>query len=341
VAHVKRLDSGNYQAIVKLRTGRQVSFTHPSKAAVEDWAREQELNRSKGLVIDPRGARIPFGEQAERWLDSRVVEQRTLRDYWGTYRNHIQPDWEDVPLGKISQIEVEAWLRRKLADGLSPRNGQKCLVFMGAVFKSAIKERLVSVNPIEGIRPPRSAKRPPAFLTREQATELVEAFAGRDALMVDLMLHTGLRWGEAAGLRWDAVDFGRGQLTVAGVVTQEGRWRDYPKSKRSNRTVPVPGRLRVALAEVGAARGYVFPASEGGHLLYSNWLRRNWHPVVEKLDFKVNVHMLRHTYASWLVQAGVSLFEVQALMGHESYETTMIYAHLAPGRHDAVLEALG
>jgi integrase len=289
-------------------------------------------------VIDPNGHKVTVAEQAVRYLASRGVEPKTLRDYRGTWRNHLEPYWGDWPMGYVTRIEVETWLARS---EMSARTAQKCLVLLGSIMASAVEERLIPINPVKGVRPPRSAQRPPRFLSAEESEALLSKLSPPHDLFVDLMLNTGLRWGEAAGLRRQYVDTDRGQLAVVGVITEEG-YRTYPKSKRSNRVVPIPGRVNDALAEhLAQTEGeYAFTSRHGGHLIYRNWRERVWLPAVKKAELDVTPHNTRHTYASRLVQAGVPLYRVQELLGHESPSTTMIYAHLAPDAFDAVREAL-
>jgi integrase len=108
-----------------------------------------------------------------------------------------------------------------------------------------------------------------------------------------------------------------------------GRWRPSPPPRpaRARR----PRRPRNAL---------VFTAPEGGPVSDGHFRSRVWYPAVEAAGIRrFPPRIMRHTAASWLVQDGVPLYDVQAFLGHEDYATTERYAHLAPGAHGNVLES--
>lgn len=140
--------------------------------------------------------------------------------------------------------------------------------------------------------------------------------------------------------------------------------RQWPKSRKSHGTVPVPAAVLEDMSVLMAGRdwaGLVFTAPGGGPVSYANFRNRVWYPAVAAArlcgrppgeerrcspggcadpQHSVRVYpprAMRHTAASWLVQDGVPLYDVQALLGHEPFATTQRYAHLAPDAHDKVI----
>ena len=149
--------------------------------------------------------------------------------------------------------------------------------------------------------------------------------------------------GELYGLHGHRVNWLRGTLTVVDVMTRSGL-RQWPKSKKSNRTVPVPPAIMAGMAALMTGRpreALVFTAPEGGPVAaQGNFRDRIWYPAIEKAEVRrFPPKVMRHTAASWLVMDGVPLYDVQALLGHESFRTTERYAHLAPDVHDRVIGA--
>jgi integrase len=159
---------------------------------------------------------------------------------------------------------------------------------------------------------------------------------------MELGMQAGLRFEELAGLHGHRVDWLRGRIEVVDVMTRNGL-RQWPKSRKSHRTVPVPPGLLEEMSKLMAGRdreSLVFTAPEGGPVSYANFRNRVWYPAVAAAGIRqFPPRVMRHTAASWLVQDGVPLYDVQALLGHESFATTQRYAHLAPDAHSKVLES--
>ncbi|MEV1087119.1 tyrosine-type recombinase/integrase [Streptomyces microflavus] len=171
-----------------------------------------------------------------------------------------------------------------------------------------------------------------------------------------LGVYTGLRWGELSGLHRHRIDQRRSRIFVVEVNTKRGI-KEYPKSSRSRREVPLPAHVLEALErhiyrlDRDAVVFTTVTRGRSGRLLDDgNWRRQTWWPAVEGARYfdddgeqqlvpHYPPHSMRHTCASWLVQKGVSLYEVQHLLGHESFQTTQRYAHLQPDAHKAVLGA--
>jgi integrase len=219
---------------------------------------------------------------------------------------------------------------------------------LSRMLADAVLEDLLAESPCRGIALPATPPKTPAWFTREQAARIVGALSEPHATMTELMLWTGLRWGEAAGLTDEAVDWLRGRIRVVGTVTQSGKVKDYPKSSASRREVPVPRHVLDGMAALMAGRaGLVFVTRRQGRVLSgANW-RREWYAAIDSVNARArkekkplvprwSPHTCRHTAASWLVQDGVPLYDVQRLLGQESFQTTMRYAHLAPDAHGAV-----
>jgi integrase len=127
---------------------------------------------------------------------------------------------------------------------------------------------------------------------------------------------------------------------VTDVMTRRGL-REYPKSRRSHRVVPVPPDVLEGMSVLMAGRprdALVFTAPGGGPVGDVNFRNRVWRPAVEAAGVRPFApRVMRHTAASWLVMDGVPLYDVQALLGHESFATTQRYAHLAPDAHSRVI----
>jgi integrase len=202
-------------------------------------------------------------EQVERWLASRNDEESTgVRDA-SLMRNHVLPRWGDLPIGKVDHLAVQTWVS-ELAKRYARATVRECHRLFAAVMKSAVRGRLIPASPCDGIRlPPKRKNRKNAGTGRritisqeDVADRLLPVVPARYRALVATAGFAGLRWGEAAGLRWPNIDLRAGLLTVAEVVVEvSGRVsrRPYPKSEAGTRLVPIPPALAYELEQHQAA----------------------------------------------------------------------------------------
>jgi len=260
---------------------------------------------------------------------------------------------------------------------LAPETVAAAVHLMSALYTAAMKETppLVLSNPFAHLELPGIAPSAIDFLEPGEAMALYEAAERLHGLrwrtLIGLGTEVGLRPGELYGLHGHRVDQEQGVIQVIDVMTRTGL-RRWPKTKRSHRIVPVPPRILEGIAVLMDGRpkdAIVFTAPEGGAVDDGNFRDRIWYTAVGaarlcgmtapsgREEFRATVcgpefcddpahrirrfppRIMRHTAASWLVQDGVPLYDVQALLGHESFRTTERYAHLAPGAHGKVTES--
>lgn len=352
--YIRRLPSGKHQATVRRADGTRLTRTDPLRRVVAAWAKETEAAIARGSWRDPRVNKVTVGQWHDRWSAARIVEPETARGDDGVWRIHIQPFLADRPLVDLTRVEVQAWMRARRDAGAGAQVIRRAFNYLRSMLEAAVLEQLIPANPCRGLRPPPTPPRQPDWFTRAEVDVLLEVLDEPHATMTALMCWVGPRWGEAAALRGTDVDWLRNRIRVERVMTQAGREKAYPKTSASRRESPVPGWLmdRMSRLMEGRDRGeLVFTTRRGGRpLSAANW-RRTWTEAFT--DLKVAgerpgewvpvryrpPHTCRHTAASWLVQEGVPLYDVQRQLGHSSFAVTQRYAHLAPDAHDAVTGA--
>lgn len=359
MAWAERLPSGRYRGLYRDAAGskRSVGATFAHKAAAERAAAAREATARKSVAADPEAYRRPWGEWCDEWWPTRGVEPTTARIDESRRRTHLDPRWESVPLASIRRQDVKAWAASMRRAKVGPSTIQRAVHLLSASLEAAVDAEILETNPaarLKGLA--KGAQAQERFLTREEYASIREQLpTTHHQLVADMLAHTGLRWGEMAGLHWNRVDLDRGVLRVVEVWDEpSGRIKAYPKG-RQTRDVPLVAGLVDALGNLPQTRGgcgvehatgrcrsgLVFTTERGAVLRNSNWSAHWRRAVGHSIVEHARVHDLRHSFASWLLQAGVPLAEVGRLMGHVSTQTTAKYAHLAAAPNEAVLAALG
>lgn len=264
-----------------------------------------------------------------------------------TWRLHVEPRWGALKLRQVEAEAIARWKEEKLASGTGARTMLCILQVLGSVFRHARRFKWMVSDPLEGVHRPRHKYEVRAFTPAQIAT-LLDVAEREAGLIVRLLASTGLRFGELAGLRWSAVNFDGGVSGEIHIREQftHGAWSEL-KTENSRRTVPlaadVRDLLRARYAELNGNvvrlhqrndQRTVFTNPDGGGTLdYRNWLRRRWEKLLKatapdadhpKRETVVGTpHMLRHSYATALIQSGKNAKTVQTLMGHHSVAFTM------------------
>ncbi|ROP78287.1 site-specific recombinase XerD [Frigoribacterium sp. PhB107] len=346
--------SGNWQGLYRDPSGKIKSagtFSHKPKAMRAASVAEDE-SRKIGWR-DPSASLETWGTWCTTWWPTRTVAAGTLARDLSPLKVHIRPRWDTVPLADITRHDVNAWVAdllrtesgrtAKTPTGvtkltLSGASVRRIVALFSASLTAAVDAEILKANPAAGVRLPSAAPGGDRFLTRDEYAAVAAKLEPEDRAIADFLVGTGARWGEMAGLHAHRVDDGRG--IVAFVETWDSKMeavKPYPKGKE-RREVPLPD--WVLIPSTMSRMALVF--SQPGKMLdIDGWRKNVWNPAVARAAVgHVRIHDLRHTYASWLLQAGISLADVGKLLGHKSWTTTMRYAHLAETPQDHVLSAL-
>lgn len=280
-----------------------------------------------------------------RWWYSEVlpgsVKDSTAQGYVWVLETYIIPAIGRHRLAKLSPDHVHAMLRAMEQRGLSPRTRRLTRTILRRALTTAERFGHVTRNVASLTEPPKvgSTKLDDA-LTLDQAKAVLDAARDdRFAAMAEIVLALGLRKGEVLALRWDDVDFEHGTLTVKGTMKSRkgGGWYvDLPKTKKSERVLPLVERVRAALTSRQAIQegertragsdwqehGFVFTTRSGTPV--NEWNAYRWW---QRLTVNAGIgprrfHASRHTTATLLHEQGVPLEVISSLLGHASLSIT-------------------
>lgn len=272
-------------------------------------------------------------EAAEAWLAWLATQRRAAQLTLDAYRNdllalHRLSDRRDP--SALQPADIRRFVARLHGEGLSGRSIARCLSAWRGFYRWLIRHCGLRVNPVDGIRAPKSPARLPRALSPDQAQALLDPapegeLETRDVAMFELFYSSGLRLAELA-----ALDVGGGLDLDEGMVTVTGK-------RGRSRSVPVGGKAAAAVRAWAAVRsGFcrtgelaLFVTRTGGRMSPSA-IRSRLALRARLLGLGVHVHphMLRHSFASHLLQSSGDLRAVQELLGHASIRSTQVYTHL-------------
>ena len=275
-------------------------------------------------------------------------------------------------LDAIAPFTLERWRTQRLTAGARPTTVNRDLSALRSALGYAVRTKLLARHPMAAITALKlDARQVVRYLVPDETARLQAALDARDAAireerasanawrrergyptypeigtfgdhlhpLVLLALHTGMRRGELFGLRWADVLLPQRRLVVRGEGAKSGQTRHLPLNAIAVRVLTTWQQDRHAvLSPEAAASDLVFPSSDGGPLTD---IKTAWRTLLK--DARIHgfrFHDLRHTFASWLVQAGVDLNQVRELLGHASMVMTLRYAHLAPEHGQQAVDRL-
>jgi tyrosine recombinase XerC len=248
------------------------------------------------------------------------------------YQKDIEVFVEFLNDDNITQIDsnvVSYYIAFLLKYGFDKTTVARKLSSLKSFFKTLKKMGMISENPADVIRTPKKKKHLPGFLTYEQIEESLKIEDPRDSAIMEVLYSCGLRASELTGLNIDDVDTHQEEIRVMG---KGGKERILPLGRRAREAVLKYLRNRKR-QEGGGAKAPLFLNYRGRRLT-----TRSLQRIVRKHLLKVarasgtNPHILRHSFATHLLERGADLRAVQELLGHASLSTVQIYTHLTTKR---------
>ncbi len=331
-----------------------------TKHEAELYLASVTVSKARGEFVDPAASRVTIRELGRPWLEAQSHLKPSSFDALEiAWRLYVLPRWGTTSVSAIQHSDVQTWVsqltRGTAKTGLKKDKPKSATVVIRAygvlasLLDVAVRDRRIMANPARGVSLPRKLKKPHTYLSHERVDLLAES-AGEHSTLIRFLAYTGLRWGEATGLRVRDLDTLRRRI---GIRENAVRVRGYivvgtPKT-HANRTVPYPEFLTLPLAAAcqgkpaeallfGAGFTHLLtPSSGDGWYVAAIRRAREIDP-----DFpKLTIHDLRHTAASLAISAGANVKAVQRMLGHASAAMTLdVYADLFDDDLDAVAMAL-
>ena len=305
---------------------------------------------------------ITFGEVASMWVQNTQIKNKggTTNKYQNLIETHILPFWENKRLSEVNSLMVNSFLNQKLENGrldgkgsLSPSYVRSIMIVISSIINYAVAEKLC--EPLcSPILKPTIAKQEIEVLSLENQRQLETALSkpyNPTELGILISLYTGLRIGEICALTWSDIDYQKGTIkvnhTVARVKSSDACSSsvliiDSPKTKASIREIPISNNLTITLKNSNKTSSSPFVVSTTNSFVSPRTYDYRYHKIISSVGIPdVNYHVLRHTFATRCIEAGVDIKSLSEILGHASVAITLnTYVHSSIDTKRVQLEKL-
>ena len=344
-------------------TGKMISRNVLGKTQAEVKEKLRTAIENSKRLDYTQTRKYTVGQWMDEWFEAYAkvkVRPSSHQTYKGYIENHIKPNIGDIPIEKLTSLQLQKFYRLLLTEGRVPRIesekqpkglSAKTVRNINQVISSAtdmaVRHKLILSNPTEGCELPKIEHREMKTLPAEQlGAFLREAKESGVYELYYLDLATGLRRGELLGLKWEDIDLQNGVIHVRRQVARvDGEVKELPlKTKNSYRNISISRDAVAMLTEMEAHRSsdYVFPSSTGGPISPDS-VNNMLHRVLKRAGLpSIRFHDLRHTFATLALQNGVDIKTVSGMLGHFSAGFTLdTYAHVTTSAQKEAAKTMG
>ena len=278
------------------------------------------------------------------WLENELlgsVKESSYQTYLRQINVHLLPALGSLPLSEVTPAIVHDFVTRLEGAGFAHSTVKGTPRLLNAALRSAQEEGLILKNPCKKIRVQLKEAAKQRVLSRSEQEMLRKTAVAQDDLSTLLSLYAGLRLGEVCALKWSDIDWEKKTITVrrtaqrmASAKNNKGkrtlRMIGPPKSKRSHRVLSIPDFLFALLKKIRPAANadaYIFGKAD--RAADPRTMQRRFQRLTRGLGLSgVHFHTLRHSFATRLMELGVDIQTISALLGHQSAKTTLdFYCH--------------
>ncbi|MFI6161700.1 tyrosine-type recombinase/integrase [Micromonospora haikouensis] len=347
--------------------GKKVTIQtgYPTKTSAKNGMVQFKAEALQGNALLPRGGTITLAEFVEEWWPhyEKSLKPTAALSEGNRVRNHILALLGHLALDELDGPTVQQWVAdlgagigpwptttRGKRKPLAPKSISNCHGLLHTICGAAIAAKRIRLNPCSSTKLPRREPKEMRFLSDPEIGRLIAALPPHWRPLVMLLIATGLRWGEAIGLRAGRVDLlaTRPRLTVVEQLQELAGTGELvfqsPKTAKGRRTVSFTKQVALLLTPLLAGKRsdeVVFTAPRGGMVRTRNF-RRIWVQACEEAGLVgLRIHDLRHTHAAILISAGRPLSAISRRLGHSSIAVTdLLYGHLREEVDEGILAAI-
>jgi integrase len=368
--HITRRAKDSYTIVVNLGADPETGKRRQQWVTVRGTKKDAERRLSEllnqldsGTFLKPR--KITLGEYLQGWLADYAelhCSPKTIESYRQVINSHLMPELGNIKLVELEARHLQTMFARKRDSGLSARTVRYLYGLMSQVLRYAVRQGILNRNVAQNTEPPKIEHRELNTIRPEQINIFLEA--ARETphyAFFYLLLHTGLRRGEALALKWKNIDMGLASLGVQAYLSvtlslSKVAGKTYirePKTSSGKRRVALPPSLTLVLQQhklkqqesfalLGTTltgEGYVFCHHDGTPLDPSTVSHSFAHVLRQAGLPPMPLHGLRHSHATLLLQAGTHPRVVMERLGHSSIRVTLdTYSHVVGGLQESAAQ---
>lgn len=275
----------------------------------------------------------------DRFLDYITYEKRfsrhTILAYGadlGQFFSFLKSQYDTDDINKVDHQVIRSWVVSLVEDGISPRSVNRKLTTLRTFFRYLLKEGHIRENPAARVVAPKVPSRLPSFIEAQGMESLFSEVdfgegyaAARDRLVIELFYATGMRLSELIGLKEGDIDRVKRTVKVTG-------------KRNKQRIIPFTERMSGLISDYLAQRGNAFPGAgpdaglfltDKGSRLYPKMIYRMVHHYLDQVTTisKRSPHVIRHTFATHMLNNGADLNAIKEILGHASLAATQVYTH--------------
>ena len=298
--------------------------------------------------IQRRSRRDRNRELIDAWIDELKGVRRLSRHTLAAYRRDLEAlavyaESRRKEIAQLARQDLEAFVRYRVSSGLAPRSVGRSVASVRSFYRFLVADDRLVDNPAEDLRAPRAWPALPLVLPAEAIDDLLAqpdptTPAGlRDRALIELLYATGLRVSELLSLQPGDLNLTQGYLTCIGKGNKE---RLVPMGKPAIEWLARYQREGQPILLKGRTSPWLFVNARGGGKLtrVGFWKKLKQYGRQAGLSRDLSPHVLRHSFATHLLERGADLRSIQTLLGHADLSTTQIYTHILDARLKAVYD---
>lgn len=324
--------------------GKPIRKAVTGKTKLEASQKLDKIKADMGIIDIVKADEYTVSKWIEFYMNTEAkpnLSETSFQLYERLFRIHILPNFGDYYLSQLTTDLIQEVFTKQFQDGeLSRSTMNQVKTKLGLALKLAVKKGIIAKNPCQGVvlHKMREAKSIEALSVGNQKKLVDYCYKDQYNHLFIFLLGTGLRIGEALGLTWDYVDMEKRSIRVQKImieVSGNPKFKDYPKTENSIRELAISDKMYAILESQMQFKNdmnylnLVFPSSNYNFRTTAN-LRTKFMKICDAAGIDhINLHGLRHTFATRMLEKGVAPKVVSQMLGHKSIVTTLnIYSHV-------------